>query len=270
MDDLKIIGQEHVGSIKFTGIEGGFGRDKKAMLVKDIAKIHKQTVGNINLLINRARKRFKDGIDIIDLKQERFAIVLNKSGFNRGQINASKHIYLLSERGYAKLLKILEDDKAWDIYDQLVDNYFNMRQAIDEHDLLLLKEKRLSIMDDNKRTRQANALISIAMESSDKHNKQLILNEAARLITGKDLNLPKEDREEYTATLIANAMEVSPQMVGRVANQLGIKATTKPGENRYGRWITTKARDSDRMVDQWLYSKTGMNAVVDELQARIE
>ncbi|PGS62048.1 hypothetical protein COC69_32485, partial [Bacillus cereus] len=36
-------------------------------------------------------------------------------------------IYILSERGYAKLLKILEDDTAWVLYDKLVDEYFNLR-----------------------------------------------------------------------------------------------------------------------------------------------
>lgn len=65
----------------------------------------------INELINRNRKRFKDGIDIIDLLSDKnFAIVLNDSGFSQNQINASNNIYLLSERGYAKLLKILEDE----------------------------------------------------------------------------------------------------------------------------------------------------------------
>ena len=68
MEALKIIGQEKIGKIEFTGIEGGFGEGKKAMLVKDIALIHNQTNGNLNLLINRNRKRFKNGIDIIDLK----------------------------------------------------------------------------------------------------------------------------------------------------------------------------------------------------------
>lgn len=59
---------------------------------------------------------------------------MKDSGFTQNQINASLNIYLLSERGYAKLLKILEDDKAWEIYDELVDNYFNMRVAIKEND----------------------------------------------------------------------------------------------------------------------------------------
>ena len=127
MNELKNIGKQHIGEYEFTGIEGGFGEGKKAMLVKDIAEIHGRPVFKVNELINRNIKRFKDGIDVIDLKENNFAIFLKDSGFNQAQINASKNIYLLSERGYSKLLKILEDDKAWEIYEELVDNYFNMR-----------------------------------------------------------------------------------------------------------------------------------------------
>ncbi|MBM9929323.1 ORF6N domain-containing protein [Pediococcus pentosaceus] len=131
MNELKVLGTERIAGFKFTGIEGGFGEDKKSMLVKDIAMIHGRSVGHINEVINKNLNRFKESIDLIDLKNNNFAIVLNDSGFTQNQINATKNIYLLSERGYFKLLKILEDDTAWDIYDQLVDGYFNMRQALD-------------------------------------------------------------------------------------------------------------------------------------------
>lgn len=141
MNELKILGTEKVGNFKFTGIEGGFGENKKAMLVRDIAVIHNSNVRRINEVINRNRKRFKDGVDIIDLlSNEDFAVVLNDSGFNQNQINASNNIYLLSERGYAKLLKILEDDKAWEIYDELVDNYFNMRYVIQKQDSYMITD----------------------------------------------------------------------------------------------------------------------------------
>lgn len=84
------------------------------MLVKDISAIHGQTVGNVNLLINHNIKRFKKDIDIIDLKAGNFAIVLNKSGFSQNQINATKNIYLLSERGYSKLLKMHSAENSAD------------------------------------------------------------------------------------------------------------------------------------------------------------
>lgn len=140
MNDLKVLGTEKIGSFEFTGIEGGFGENKRAMLVKDIALIHGRPVKAINQAIERQLNRFKNGIDILDLKVENFAVTLSDLGFNQGQINASKHIYLLSERGYAKLLKILEDDKAWEIYDELVDNYFNMRYIIQKQDSYMITD----------------------------------------------------------------------------------------------------------------------------------
>lgn len=129
MQELKVIGKEHIGKIEFTGIEGGFGKNKKAMLVKDIAQIHNQPLGEINRRINDNRNRFKDNIDIIDLKSV-MGLSHNEFGFTQNAWNRLGNAYLLSERGYAKLLKILDDDKAWDIYDELVDNYFNMRKTI--------------------------------------------------------------------------------------------------------------------------------------------
>lgn len=128
MKDLKVIGKEQVAGYEFTGIEGGFGDGTRGMLVRDIADIHGQPTSVINQAINRNIKRFKNGVDIINLRTEDVAITLSDSGFKRNQINASKYIYLLSERGYSKLLKILEDDTAWEIYDKFVDGYFNMRK----------------------------------------------------------------------------------------------------------------------------------------------
>lgn len=131
MNELKVLGTERIAGFKFTGIEGGFGENKKSMLVKDIAMIHGSTVKRINELINRNQNRFKKEVDIIDFlgRSERLRDFAEKHGFITS--NRTEHVYLLSERGYFKLLKILEDDTAWDIYDQLVDGYFNMRQALD-------------------------------------------------------------------------------------------------------------------------------------------
>lgn len=265
MEALKIIGQEKIGKIEFTGIEGGFGEGKKAMLVKDIALIHNQTNGNLNLLINRNRKRFKNGIDIIDLKaNENFAIVLSKSGFTQNQINASKNIYLLSERGYAKLLKIMDDDKAWDIYDELVDNYFNMRVAIKENKPSLVTQERLAIMKNNSATRRANMLYKIAMATDSNSSKQALLAKAAETITG-EMTIPIMKEKEYSAGDIAKKLGTTATMVGKTANKLGLKAE-QPGQNEYGRWTNSKSRYSDKEVPQWLYTEKGYRAVKKELE----
>lgn len=68
---------------------GGFGKDKKSMLVKDIANIHNRKIYHINELINNNRNRFKNNVDIIDL----LGIGLNDTelkdfGFSQQTINS--------------------------------------------------------------------------------------------------------------------------------------------------------------------------------------
>lgn len=261
--ELQVLGKEKIGKYEFTGIEGGFGEDKKSMLVKDIAIIHSQTVGNINLLINRNRKRFKDGVDIIDLKDDEFAIVLSKSGFTQNQINATKNIYLLSERGYSKLLKIIEDDTAWDIYDELVDNYFNMRQAIHENQPSLVANKRLEIMEENAKTRKAALMVKIAKATNSESSSQTLYAKAAEVLTG-EMTIPAMKQKEYTATEIGDELNITANKVGRICNKLGLKAE-QPGQNEYGRWSNSKSQHSDKEVPQWLYFEKGYQAIKREV-----
>ena len=125
---ITIKGTAQVDGLKFCDIEGGFGPGKKAMLAKDIAEIHGKDLRLINEAINNNRKRFINGLHIIDLKGTEFEIDLVDHGFySQNGINRSNNLYALSERGYAILLKILEDDLAWGQYDKLVDSYFNKR-----------------------------------------------------------------------------------------------------------------------------------------------
>ena len=239
MEALKVIGQEKIGKIEFTGIEGGFGEGNQA--------------------INMNQKRFKNGIDIVDLLNQsdgfrKFAEENGLIGSNRTQ-----HVYLLSERGYAKLLKIMDDDKAWDIYDELVDNYFNMRVAIKENKSSLVTQERLAIMKDNSATRRANMLYKIAMATDSNSSKQQLLARAAKEITG-EMTIPIMEEKEYSATDIAKKLGTTGVMVGRTANRLGLKAE-QPGQNEYGRWASSKSKYSNKEVPQWLYTEKGYRAV---------
>ncbi|WP_053957176.1 endonuclease domain-containing protein [Inediibacterium massiliense] len=126
MVKLKIIGKQNVSGMEFIGIEGGFGEGKKAMLAKDISKLHGKTLDMVNRAINRNRNRFKDNIDIIDLKTSSFeepvSIMKKKGIYTQNSINASKNIYLLSLTGYIKLLNVFEDGT---IGKKVLKEYFN-------------------------------------------------------------------------------------------------------------------------------------------------
>ena len=274
MNQLKVLGQEKVGDFKFTGIEGGFGEGKKSMLVKDIAEIHQSTVKRINELINRNKMRFKEGIDIIDLlSNKNFKVVLNDLNFSTKTISNSNNIYLLSERGYSKLLKILEDDTAWEIYDQLVDNYLAMRQSIESENKALLADKRLEIMEQNAATRRAQLMYKIAMATKSQRHRELMLNRAGKELVG-EMVIPAMEVEsvEYTASEVAEKLGVLtkagkpyPAKVGEYANRIGLKAE-QPGQNKYGRWIISKSKYSAKEVAQWVYFEAGVQKLKEYLE----
>ncbi|UTQ79987.1 hypothetical protein BC1_00035 [Bacillus phage BC-1] len=61
VNELSILGKQNIAGYQFTGIEGGFGKGKKAMLVKEIAVIHGKQVKHVNEAINNNLIRFKEG-----------------------------------------------------------------------------------------------------------------------------------------------------------------------------------------------------------------
>lgn len=273
MNSLKILGQEKVGNFEFTGIEGGFGEGKKSMLVKDIAEIHKRSSKVINQAINMNIKRFRAGVDILDLKASNFEVNLIDLGFTQNAINRSNNIYLLSERGYSKLLKILEDDTAWEIYDQLVDNYFAMRQSIQPENKALLADKRLEIMEQNAATRRAQLMYKIAMATKSQRHRELMLNRAGKELVG-EMVIPAMEVEsvEYTASEVAEKLGVLtkagkpyPAKVGEYANRISLKAE-QPGQNEYGRWIISKSKYSAKEVAQWVYFEAGVQKLKEYLE----
>lgn len=170
MSDLTISGTTEVCGVTVPNIAGGFGEGKKSMLVRHIAEIHEKELMFVNQNINRNRNRFKDGIDLIDLKNTDSVITLSNNGIlSQNAINRAKNIYLLSERGYAKLLKIFDDELAWDKYDELLDGYFRMRDEKPSNTKLLLQtalehEDRLGNVEERVNSLESNMRINGTQE----------------------------------------------------------------------------------------------------------
>lgn len=113
-------------------------------------------------------------------------------------------------------------------------------------------------------TAKANALYKIACKTTSETAKQALLAKAAESITG-EMTIPVLLKKEYSAGEVARKVHASSgQMVGRIANRLGIKAE-QPGQNEYGRWANSKSQHSDKEVPQWMYFDQGVKAIADEL-----
>ncbi|MGR5864916.1 ORF6N domain-containing protein [Bacillus cereus] len=260
MSHLQIIGKQMVAGYEFTGIEGGFGEGKKAMLVKEIAEIHQKETWKINERINENRKRFTDGVDIIDVLGLRLTDTeLLEFGFTQQAINSYRgrkgNIYLLSERGYAKLLKILEDDTAWELYDQFVDGYFQLRAENKQNRVSVVqidatKETNAQARLLNAKTRQANLLLKAAetfKESLSVEAKQSLVAHATRIVTGEMLLSLPEVRKTYTAGEIGEELGVSANLIGRIVNKHNLKT------DEYGMEVLDKSRYSHKQVPTFRY-----------------
>ena len=130
-NELKVNGTQKFMGIDIPIVEGGFSEKCRVVSAKTIAEIHETRLKEINQSINRLIKkgRFTENIDYIDLfSNEIFKVTASDLGLITS--NGQKQCFIVSERGYTKLAKYMDDDKSWDVMEQFVDEYFTMREVI--------------------------------------------------------------------------------------------------------------------------------------------
>lgn len=122
-------------------VEGGFGENCRVVTGKVISDIHNIRLSDINASINRLinKNRIKEGIDYINILSETVSLRDFAKELGMLSSNRTKDAFILSERGYAKLVKAMDDDKSWDIMDKFIDEYFTMRQIINSDEQLKAK-----------------------------------------------------------------------------------------------------------------------------------
>lgn len=132
MNELIVKGTQNFMGKEIPVIEGGFGVNCKVTTGKVVSEIHNVRMSDINASINRLihKKRIKDGIDYINLLSETVSLRDLAKEFGMLSSNRTKDAFILSERGYMKLIKAMDDDDSWDIMDKFVDEYFRMREVI--------------------------------------------------------------------------------------------------------------------------------------------
>ena len=130
--NLSINGTINFNGIEVKNIEGGFREGEKIVLSSDVARIHNVELFHLNELIKRNKKRFTIN-DLIDLMDKNFKIA-DSDLENLITSNRQKHLYLLSERGYIKLVSCMSNsnEKKWEVMDKFIDEYFKLRQVIKE------------------------------------------------------------------------------------------------------------------------------------------
>jgi len=124
-----------------------------------------------------------------------------------------------------------------------------------------LARKRLEIMEKNANWRIAKLLlqgIDAFKDVMTEDSKTVFMAKYGELLTDMDLThmLPQATGPMYSATDIGNECGVSPQKIGKVANEHGLKSPQgETGE--YGTWIRTKSPHSSKEVISFVYNERG-------------
>ena len=131
--------QEFMG-VRIPVIEGGFGKGQKVILAKTVAEIHRVETKYINKIINNNITRFNEN-DLMDIKGS-LEEPLNLEFTAREKANY-KNIFILSQRGYTKLVAMMDNDnnKKWEVMNDLIDEYFSMKETLKNGQSLAIQQE---------------------------------------------------------------------------------------------------------------------------------
>lgn len=288
MSDLKVTGKQTFMGQEIPVVLGGFGEDQRCMADKTIAAIHNVTASDIRKSTTRNINRFKIGIDVLDFKSPSSDDDLNLGtgvadshtlgllqslGYSTQQIVQAEHIYIYSQRGYAKLIKIMDSDLAWEIHDKLIDEYFTLReekkqvkQKVVESDGVKAKLAEAKL--NNSKARLASLYLKIGDNALTPTYQQIMYSKATEVLAGELLlPLPKVERRSYKAGEIGAQLGISANAVGRLANENGLK------NDEYGEWVQDKKKNCEGQCETFRYYESvipALQEVMDKEKAKKE
>ena len=227
----------------------------RVVTFKDIDTVHGRPDGTARKRFNDNKEHFIENVDYFMIKRSDNQMSEKRTfGFevpNRG-------LTLITESGYLMLVKSFTDDLAWDVQRQLVNTYFRVAiQSNADTINLSIKQKRAEAMFMNAQARLINAETRrLVILQKEKGLSQVAVDaltvKAMECITGQNLgdNLPKTEKT-YSASEVGNALGISANKVGKIANANGLKT------EEYGVFVLDKSRYSSKEVTSFRYNEKG-------------
>lgn len=100
---------------------------KKVLTTAQLAECYGTNRKVLTKNFERNREKYREGVHYIYLEGEEKVEFCDRSQIDAGLRNAGK-LYLWSERGVLLHAKSLNTDRAWEVYEKLLDLYFHVRQ----------------------------------------------------------------------------------------------------------------------------------------------
>jgi len=173
-------------------------------------------------------------------------------------------VTLYSAKGIYEICRWSQQPKADSFYDWV----YEMLEGLRTGKLTLSKFKtpeqrqfELQIKFKNASVRQSNALIKVADKYGNflsPQSLQTIISEATSFITGRRIIPLPEVKKTWSATEIGEELNMSANMVGRIANKLNLKT------DDYGITVLGTAKNG-KQIPTFQYFAAGRKAIIDHV-----
>lgn len=170
----------------------------------------------------------------------------------------SNRNYLITKKGVAQLVggynaaveKAFELNVAYINEFEKMENFIkeNLREVADINDIDETKKKNLEIRERYSKVKLAETLKSLIPYSNSEMYKEILVSETAKILTGKELLPPlRVEEKTLTATEIAGIFDITPNMVGKIANANNLKT------EEFGYWVHEKAAHCNKEIPNFRY-----------------
>lgn len=105
-------------------------KGKRVLTTKQIAEAYGTDPERIKLNYRYNKKRFEIGKHLIPIEDSELREFKTRYQFDT-QFKYAKSLYLWTEKGALLHAKSLNTDKAWEVYDYLVDYYFRANESVE-------------------------------------------------------------------------------------------------------------------------------------------
>ena len=157
-----------------------------------LAEFYETTAENLRVNFFNAQKegRFVSGKHFFNLEGDD----LKNLRLAESEVQISpmtRALYLWTKRGAARHAKMLSTDRAWEVFEQLEDTYFNRDAGRDKAETFVSEFER------------GRELAKLAPHAKDPYVKSFIVVKAANLILGKEFLPTPEKKTQVQLTLFS-------------------------------------------------------------------
>lgn len=121
-------------------------KDIRVLTTQQLAESYNTTDKIISNNFNRNKDRYQVGKHYILLQGEELKRFKTNPQFDE-QFKHASSVYLWTEKGAFLHAKSLNTDKAWEVYDHLVDTYFRVKKPLSAMELMELQFKAIKEVD---------------------------------------------------------------------------------------------------------------------------